>query len=92
MNIYVLPHKWKHNILGCVEAATLDEALYVLSCSQHKTFKDDGIRSMAAPFEVREQTFLTQCQLYSEFGIEYEVLSESYYENFCKIRNYIIAT
>ena len=34
MNIYVLPYKWKHNILGCVEAATLDEVLYVLSCSQ----------------------------------------------------------
>lgn len=56
----------------------------------HKTFKDDGIRSMAAPFEVREQTFLTQCELYSEFGIDYEVLDGSYYENFCRIRDFII--
>lgn len=51
---------------------------------------DDGQRYMAdSDFNIRVKFFETLCSIYDDFGIEYEILSGNYYENFCRVRDYI---
>lgn len=51
---------------------------------------DDGERYMPdSDYEIRKQFFEDLKKLYDEHGYQYEVLTGNYYENFCKVRDYI---
>ena len=55
-----------------------------------KAIVDDGERYMPdSDYEIRKEFFEHLKSLYDERGYEYEVLTGNYYENFCRVRDYI---
>lgn len=57
---------------------------------KEKPIVDDGERYMGdSDYKIRVEFFNHLVQLYKEFGYEYEILDGTYYENFCKVRDYI---
>lgn len=65
------------------------DKIFILSPSE-RPMVDDGERYMEdGSYEKRYQMFRILCDLYDMYGYEYEILGGNYYENFCKVRDYI---
>ena len=55
-----------------------------------KAIVDDGERYMPdSDYEIRKKFFEHLKSLYDERGYKYEILTGNYYENFCRVRDYI---
>lgn len=61
-----------------------------LLAPHEKAIVDDGERYLPdSDYDIRFGFFETLKQLYDERGYKYEILDGNYYENFCKVRDYI---
>lgn len=55
-----------------------------------KAIVDDGERYMPdSDYEIRVEFYEILKKLYHDFGYEFEELNGNYYENFCRVKNYI---
>ncbi len=71
------------------DETTIWDKIFLLA-PHERGIVDDGERYMPdSDYEIRKRFFEDLKHLYDERGYKYEVLTGNYYENFCKVRDYI---